>query len=119
VAAHAAEVAVQWAKRELGKPYVWGAAGPDSFDCSGLTMYVYAQAGIALPHYTGAQWNSGRHVPLSSVRPGDLIFYFHDLSHVAIYIGGGEVIHAPHTGDVVRIAPMNMDPIAGAVRIAG
>ena len=117
--AHAAEVAVRWAYSELGKPYVWGAAGPDSFDCSGLTMYVYGKAGIALPHYTGSQWNVGRHVDRSELRPGDLVFYFSDLHHVAIYIGNGQVIHAPHTGDVVRIAPLDMDPYAGAVRVVG
>lgn len=117
--AHAAQIAVQWAYRELGKPYVWGAAGPDSFDCSGLTQYIYGKAGIYLPHYTGDQWNSGRHVSRSDLRPGDLIFYFSDLSHEAVYIGGGRVIHAPHTGDVVRIANLDMDPYAGAVRVAG
>ena len=116
---HAAQIAVRWAYSELGKPYVWGAAGPDSFDCSGLTMYVYGKAGIALPHYTGSQWNVGRHVDRSELQPGDLVFYFSDLHHVAIYIGNGQVIHAPHTGDVVRIAPLDMDPYAGAVRVAG
>lgn len=117
--AHAAQIAVQWAHNELGKPYVWGAAGPDSFDCSGLTQYIYGKAGIYLPHYTGDQWNVGRHVSRSELQPGDLVFYFSDLSHEAIYIGGGEVIHAPHTGDVVRIAPLDMDPYEGAVRVVG
>ena len=117
--AHAAQIAVQWAHSELGKPYVWGAAGPDSFDCSGLTQYVYGKAGIYLPHYTGSQWNVGRHVTRAELQPGDLVFYFSDLSHEAIYIGGGQVIHAPHTGDVVRVAPLDMDPYEGAVRVVG
>ena len=117
--ARAAQIAVQWAYRELGKPYVWGAAGPDSFDCSGLTQYIYGKAGIYLPHYTGDQWNAGRHVSRGELRPGDLVFYFSDLHHMGIYIGGGRVIHAPHTGDVVKISPLDMDPYAGAVRVAG
>lgn len=115
----AARVAVQWAYRELGKPYVWGAAGPDSFDCSGLTQYIYGKAGVYLPHYTGSQWNVGRHVDRSELRPGDLVFYFSDLHHMGIYVGNGQVIHAPHTGDVVRVAPLDMDPYAGAVRVVG
>ena len=117
--ARAAQIAVQWAYRELGKPYVWGAAGPDSFDCSGLTQYVYGKAGIYLPHYTGDQWNVGRHVSRAELRPGDLVFYFSDLHHMGIYIGGGRVLHAPHTGDVVKISPLDMDPYAGAVRVVG
>ena len=117
--AQAARIAVQWAYRELGKPYVWGAAGPDSFDCSGLTQYVYGKAGIYLPHYTGDQWNAGRHVDRSQLQPGDLVFYYSDLHHMALYIGDGRVIEAPHTGDVVKIAPLDIDPYAGAVRVAG
>jgi cell wall-associated NlpC family hydrolase len=118
----AASVAVRVAEDQLGKPYVWGAEGPDSFDCSGLTKYAYAAAGIELPHYTGDQWNSGRHVAESDLRPGDLIFFHSDLHHMGMYIGGGRLIHAPHSGDVVRIASLSgwfQDNYAGAVRIAG
>jgi cell wall-associated NlpC family hydrolase len=86
----------------LGVPYVWGGASPSGFDCSGLVMYVYAQVGVSLPHYTGAQWAMGVPVAYSDLQPGDLVF-FDGLGHVGLYIGGGEFIHAPHTGDVVRI----------------
>jgi cell wall-associated NlpC family hydrolase len=118
----AAQVAVRVAEDQLGKPYVWGAEGPDSFDCSGLTKYAYAAAGISLPHYTGDQWNAGRHVAESELRPGDLIFFGSDLHHMAMYVGGGQLIHAPHSGDVVRFASLSgwfQDNYAGAVRVAG
>jgi peptidoglycan DL-endopeptidase CwlO len=88
------------ALRYLGVPYVWGGASPAGFDCSGLVMYVYAQLGISLPHYTVAQWNATE--PISSPAPGDLVF-FNGLQHVGIYIGGGRFVDAPHTGSVVRI----------------
>jgi peptidoglycan DL-endopeptidase CwlO len=90
------------AMQYLGVPYVWGGSSPSGFDCSGLVMYVYAQVGVSLPHYTGAQWQMGVPVAYSDLEPGDLVF-FDGLGHVGIYIGGGEFIHAPHTGDVVRI----------------
>jgi peptidoglycan DL-endopeptidase CwlO len=92
----AASIALQY----LGVPYVWGGASPSGFDCSGLVMYVYAQLGISLPHYTVAQWNATE--PVSSPAPGDLVF-FNSLGHVGIYIGGGRFVDAPHTGSVVRI----------------
>ena len=119
---NAAQIAIQVAKEQLGKPYVWGAAGPDSFDCSGLTMYAYGKAGIALPHYTGDQWNEGRHVSESELQPGDLIFFEANLGHMGMYLGGGQFIHAPHTGDVVRIASLSgwyQQEYAGAVRLVG
>src|SRR5512142_1757804 len=75
----AAAVAVAWAYRELGKPYVWAADGPDRFDCSGLAMYVWSKAGVQLPHYTGDQWNAGRHVSRDALAPGDLVFFYSDL----------------------------------------
>ncbi|HEY2309721.1 MAG TPA: NlpC/P60 family protein [Gaiellaceae bacterium] len=92
------------ALRYLGVPYVWGGASPSGFDCSGLVMYVYAQLGISLPHYTVAQWNATE--PVSSPAPGDLVF-FNGLGHVGIYIGGGQFVDAPHTGSVVRIDSMS------------
>jgi peptidoglycan DL-endopeptidase CwlO len=110
--------AVAAAKSKLGAPYVWGGAGPSTFDCSGLTMWAYRQVGITLPHFTGAQWNAGRHVSRSELRPGDLVFFYSDLHHMGMYVGGGNMIHAPHTGDVVRIAPLAGRPYAGAVRVA-
>jgi peptidoglycan DL-endopeptidase CwlO len=97
-AGHAAAASI--ALRYLGVPYVYGGASPSGFDCSGLVMYVYAQLGISLPHYTVAQWNATQ--PVSSPAPGDLVF-FNGLGHVGIYIGGGRFVNAPHTGSVVRI----------------
>ncbi|MEU6748071.1 NlpC/P60 family protein [Spirillospora sp. NPDC046719] len=110
--------ALRYAMSKLGSPYVWGAAGPTTFDCSGLTMWAYKQVGINLPHYTGSQWNAGTHVSESQMQPGDLIFFYSDLHHMGMYVGGGKMIHAPHTGDVVRIASLAGRPIAGVVRVA-
>jgi cell wall-associated NlpC family hydrolase len=110
--------AAKAARSKLGAPYLYGAGGPASFDCSGLTMWAYKQAGVTLPHYTGSQWTSGTQIAQSDLRPGDLVFFYADLHHVGLYIGGGEMIHAPQTGDVVRIAPIAGRPYAGAVRVA-
>src|SRR5204863_3512232 len=100
-ATHSSVVAI--AERYLGVPYVWGGASPAGFDCSGLVMYVYAQIGIALPHYTVAQYRLGVPVTRAELQPGDLVF-FDGLGHVGIYIGANQFIHAPHTGDVVRVS---------------
>jgi cell wall-associated NlpC family hydrolase len=94
------------AMQELGKPYVWGAAGPNYFDCSGLVMYVYAQVGVSLPHNAAAQYGYGSPVAYNDLQPGELVF-FEGLGHVGIYIGGGQFIHAPHTGDVVKISSLS------------
>jgi cell wall-associated NlpC family hydrolase len=94
------------AMRYLGVPYVWGGESPAGFDCSGLVAYVYSQVGVSLPHYTGAQWNMGVPVARGDLQPGDLVF-FDGLGHVGIYIGGGEFIHAPHTGTVVQVSSMS------------
>ena len=85
---------------------MWGGASPSGFDCSGLTMYVYAQLGIGLDHYTGSQCNAGPHVSISQLQPGDLVFFYAGHDHVGIYMGGGLFIHAPHTGDVVEISSL-------------
>jgi cell wall-associated NlpC family hydrolase len=106
------------AMRYLGVPYVWGGASPSGFDCSGLVAYVYAQVGVSLPHYTGAQWNVGVPVSQGDLQPGDLVF-FDALGHVGIYIGGGQFIHAPHTGTVVQISSMAGWNYDGARRITG
>jgi peptidoglycan DL-endopeptidase CwlO len=109
------------AMRYLGVPYVWGGASPSGFDCSGLVMYAYAQMGVSLPHYTGAQWNVGVPVSRDDLQPGDLVF-FDGLGHVGIYIGGGQFIHAPHTGDVVKISSMTgwyAATYVGARRVLG
>ncbi len=91
------------AMQELGKPYVWAAAGPNSFDCSGLVQYVYAQVGVSLPHNAAAMYSYGTPVAYDDLEPGDLVF-FSGLGHMGIYIGGGQYIHAPQTGDVVKIS---------------
>jgi len=101
------------AMRYLGVPYVWGGSTPRGFDCSGLVMYVYAQLGISLAHFTGAQWSETMPISMSQAQPGDLVF-FNGVSHVGIYIGGGQMINAPHTGSVVRI-----DSIGGFGSIDG
>jgi cell wall-associated NlpC family hydrolase len=110
--------ALQAAITREGDPYVWGAAGPSQFDCSGLVMWAYAQVGIALPHYTGSQWNSGVHVARSDLEPGDLVFFFPNISHVGIYVGNGLMIDAPNFGDVVKVEPIYWSAFVGAVRIA-
>jgi peptidoglycan DL-endopeptidase CwlO len=110
--------AVKAALSKLGRPYVWGAAGPSTFDCSGLTMWAYAQVGVSLPHYTGAQYTVGTHISQSQLRPGDLVFFYSDLHHMGMYLGNGQMVPAPHTGDVVRIAPIAGQPYAGAVRVS-
>ena len=110
--------ALQAALTRVGDPYVWGAAGPGQFDCSGLVVWAFAQEGIALPHYTGSLWNSGMHVARSDLEPGDLVFFFSDISHVGIYIGDGLMIDAPDFGEYVRVEPVYWSAYVGAVRIA-
>jgi peptidoglycan DL-endopeptidase CwlO len=93
------------AMQYLGTPYRWGGGDPSGFDCSGFTAYVYGKLGVSLPHYTGAQWSMGVAVSSGDLQPGDLVF-FDGLNHVGLYIGGGQFIHAPHTGDVVKISSL-------------
>jgi peptidoglycan DL-endopeptidase CwlO len=97
----------------IGKPYVFGSEGPDSYDCSGLTKEAWGSVGVHLEHYTKDQWNSTTPISKADLRPGDLVFYYSDVHHMAIYIGGGMVVHAPHTGDFVREATIDRGPIAG------
>lgn len=104
------------AKSKLGAPYVWAAAGPNSFDCSGFTMWVYAKVGVSLPHSSRAQYNSGPHVSKGNLLPGDLVFFGSPIHHVGIYVGGGQYIHAPRTGDVVKISTLSRSDYAGACR---
>ena len=103
----AAAVAVQAALSRVGDPYVWGAAGPDAFDCSGLVMWAYAQAGVYLPHYSGAQYADTTHIPMSELQPGDLVFPADPGQHVAMYIGNGEIVQAPYTGADVQVVPLS------------
>jgi cell wall-associated NlpC family hydrolase len=119
----AARAAVRWALAQLGDPYRWGAAGPDAFDCSGLTSAAYRAAGVAIPRTSLGQWAAGPHVDVTALVPGDLLFYADDpaspatIHHVGMYLGGGLMVHAPHTGDVVRIASVWREGYAGAVRV--
>jgi peptidoglycan DL-endopeptidase CwlO len=108
----AAAQAIEFAREQLGKPYVYAATGPDAYDCSGLTMAAYASAGISLPHYSGAQYASIPHVPLDAMLPGDLVFWgAGGGSHVGLYVGNGLMIAAPHTGDVVKIQAVYGRPV--------
>ena len=100
-----------------GDPYVWGAAGPGEFDCSGLVVWAFAQEGISLPHFTGDLWNSGVHISRADLEPGDLVFFFPDISHVGIYLGDGLMVDAPDFGEVVRVEPVYWSAFVGAVRI--
>ncbi|MFD7444812.1 NlpC/P60 family protein [Streptomyces sp. NPDC059909] len=110
--------AVAYAYGALGKPYVWGATGPSSYDCSGLTQAAWRSAGVSLPRTTYTQINAGLSVPRSQLAPGDLVFFYSGISHVGLYIGGGQMIHAPRPGTPVRIAPIDQMPFAGATRVA-
>ncbi|WP_037906174.1 C40 family peptidase [Actinacidiphila yeochonensis] len=111
-----AALAVAAARSALGSPYLWGATGPRAFDCSGLMQWSYARAGVALPRTSQEQMNAGRRVPLNEIRPGDLVVYRSDASHVGMYVGGGRVIHAPYPGARVRFDPVGMMPIAAVTR---
>ncbi|MFG1845659.1 C40 family peptidase [Micromonospora carbonacea] len=113
VVSAAARTAIKTACAQVGDPYVWGATGPNSFDCSGLTQFAYKAAGIHLTHFTGAQWNEGRAIPRSEARPGDLVFFFSDLHHVGLYIGNDKMVHAPRAGKPVNVSSINTMPVAG------
>ncbi|WFE37684.1 C40 family peptidase [Micromonospora sp. WMMD998] len=117
VVSSAARTAIKTACAQVGDPYVWGATGPNSFDCSGLTQYAYKAAGISLTHFTGAQWNEGRKVSRSEARPGDLVFFGSDLHHVGLYLGNGVMVHAPRTGKPVQVSSISTQPLAGFVRV--
>jgi hypothetical protein len=111
------------AASRVGRPYVWGATGPDAFDCSGLVQWSFAHAGIRMPRVSQQQWFTGPHVPYASARPGDLLFWHYDptdptdIDHVAIYAGNGMMLVAPHTGDFVKYVPVPLNNLAGVVRV--
>ncbi|WP_329282105.1 C40 family peptidase [Streptomyces sp. NBC_00691] len=109
--------AVSFARAQLGKPYVWGATGPSAYDCSGLTQAAWRAAGVSLPRTTYTQINAGTRVSRSQLAPGDLVFFYSGISHVGLYIGGGQMIHAPRPGAPVRVAPIDEMPFAGAARV--
>lgn len=108
--------AVRYAVRQIGKPYVWGAEGPGSFDCSGLTSQAWANAGRTIPRTSQEQWRQLRKVPVNALRPGDLVIYFPKATHVALYIGNGLVVQAPRPGSRVKVSPLASNPLLGAVR---
>ena len=111
-----ASAAVSTAKAQLGKPYEYGGAGPDTFDCSGLTMYAWRAGGVSLPHSAEMQYSAIRHVDVTALQPGDLVFYGSPIYHVGIYVGSGQMIEAPHTGANVRYASIYRSDLVGAGR---
>ena len=111
-----AGTAVQTAMAQLGEPYVWGAEGPDSFDCSGLMLYAWGKAGVSLSHSSKAQASEGRRVSKSQLMPGDLVFYYSPISHVGMYIGNGRIVHASRPGKPVKTDPIDLMPYNTAVR---
>nr|WP_243274934.1 C40 family peptidase [Streptomyces albus] len=108
--------AIAWASKQIGKDYVWGAEGPDTFDCSGLTMRAWEAAGESIPRTSQEQWKRLPHVPVNKMRPGDLIIYKRDASHVGIYVGDGALLHAPRTGRQITVEGAGSMPILGVVR---
>jgi cell wall-associated NlpC family hydrolase len=122
VSASTAAAAVQQAESQIGKPYQWGAAGPNTYDCSGLTMWAYARVGVHMDHWTGYQWTEGAHIARSDLRAGDLVFFAYNTSdpntihHVGMYIGNGQMVEAPYTGANVRISGAFRGDYIGAVR---
>jgi cell wall-associated NlpC family hydrolase len=125
LAAARAARAVAFARSQLGKPYVWGAAGPSAYDCSGLVMAAYRRAGVWLPRVSREQWNAGPHVGLGGLAPGDLVFFAYNVGspstihHVGMYVGGGAMVEAPYSGARVRIASIGRRDYIGAVRPTG
>jgi cell wall-associated NlpC family hydrolase len=104
-----AKAAIEFARKQLGEPYLWGAAGPSAWDCSGLTMMAWRQGGISLPHYSAAQYQQTKHITAAQLKAGDLVFWGtsqNTIHHVALYIGSGQIIQAPRTGDVVKVSSL-------------
>jgi peptidoglycan DL-endopeptidase CwlO len=110
------QAAVDAALSQVGKPYQWGASGPDSYDCSGLTMWAWAHAAVSLPHNSGAQYSATKRVPRPDLAPGDLLFYGNPIHHVAMYIGNGQMVEAPYTGSHVRVTSITRSDFVGAGR---
>ncbi|MFD0305122.1 NlpC/P60 family protein [Streptomyces sp. NPDC127119] len=108
--------ALRYAVAQIGKPYEWGAEGPDSYDCSGLTSQAWTDAGRPVPRTSQEQWAELPHIPLTDLRPGDLVVYFPEATHVAMYLGDGLVVQAPRPGARIKVSPIAANPILGAVR---
>ena len=115
-ASGAAQAAVNTALAQVGDPYVWGAAGPDAFDCSGLTQYSYAAAGVALPHSSSMQSGMGVPVSRDQLQPGDLVFFYSPVSHVGMYIGNGQMVHASTSGTPVQVVSLDSMPSSNSAR---
>ncbi|MER5215644.1 NlpC/P60 family protein [Streptomyces sp. NPDC002838] len=111
--------ALRYAVQQFGKPYEWGAEGPKSYDCSGLTSEAWASAGTPIPRTSQEQWARLPRIPLNELRPGDLVIYFPEATHVAMYLGGGVVVHAPRPGEKIKVSPIAANPVLGAVRPDG
>jgi len=111
-----AAVAVRAAMAQIGKPYVWAGAGPASYDCSGLTMSSWRQAGVVMAHSAADQYASFKHVSVDQLQPGDLVFFGHPIHHVGMYVGNGMMVHAPETGELVQVSSMSRSDLAGAAR---
>ncbi|HUR75769.1 MAG TPA: C40 family peptidase [Sporichthya sp.] len=111
-----ASTAIQYALAQLGDRYVWGASGPDGFDCSGLTMAAWGKAGVSLPHSSAQQYASGDKIPRSALQPGDLVYFYSPISHVGIYLGNGRMVHAPNPSRRVEISSISEMPYSGATR---
>ncbi|MDQ3940524.1 MAG: NlpC/P60 family protein, partial [Actinomycetota bacterium] len=111
-----AQKAVDAALSQVGKPYQWGAEGPDSYDCSGLTMWAWSQAGVSLPHNSGMQYDATPRVAQSDWAPGDLLFFGSPIHHVGMYIGNGQMVEAPYTGQYVRVVSAHRSDYVGAGR---
>jgi cell wall-associated NlpC family hydrolase len=111
-----AAIAIHFAMAQIGKAYVYGAAGPDAYDCSGLTMRAWGAAGVGLSHSSSAQFGEGTHISASQLQPGDLVFYYHPISHVGMYIGGGMIVNAENPSAGIRVTGLYSMPYAGAVR---
>jgi cell wall-associated NlpC family hydrolase len=110
------EEALRYAVEQIGKPYEWGAEGPTSYDCSGLTSQAWENAGRPIPRTSQEQWAKLPHIPLSDLRPGDLVIYFPEATHVALYLGDGVVVQAPRPGTKIKVSPIAANPVLGAVR---
>jgi len=108
---------VATALAQVGDPYSYGAAGPDAFDCSGLTMFAWRAAGVSLPHSSSMQAGMGVPVSASAMQPGDLVFYYSPISHVGMYIGNGRLVHAPNSSTTVQVVDVDMMPLAAVRRV--
>lgn len=116
-ASQRAAAALSAAQSKIGSPYVWGATGPNSFDCSGLTSWAYAQAGVSIPRTSQSQASAGTRLTMSQLKPGDLVLFYSDLHHVGLYAGNGQVLHAPRSGETVRYESIGNMPFQFGVRI--